>query len=161
MPSFDIVSEVDMHELTNAVDNANRAISQRFDFKGTETNVQPSKEEITLTSESEFQVQQVLDIMQKELIRRKVDIKSLEEGKLIPNGKLMQQKLLIRQGIDKENTKKIVKLIKQKKLKVQASTAWPDYVFDITYGVAELVTYRRQFHPNYAYFRILHYICRL
>lgn len=121
MPSFDIVSEVDMHELTNAVDNANRAISQRFDFKGTETNVQQSKEEITLTSESEFQVQQVLDIMQKELIRRKVDIKSLEEGKLIPNGKLMQQKLLIRQGIDKENTKKIVKLIKQKKLKVQAS----------------------------------------
>ena len=121
MPSFDIVSEVDMHELTNAVDNANRAISQRFDFKGTETNVQQSKEEITLTSESEFQVQQVLDIMQKELVRRKVDIKSLEEGKLIPNGKLMQQKLIIRQGIDKENTKKIVKLIKQKKLKVQAS----------------------------------------
>ncbi len=121
MPSFDIVSEVDMHELTNAVDNANRAISQRFDFKGTETNVQQSKEEITLTSESEFQVQQVLDIMQKELLRRKVDIKSLEEGKLIPNGKLMQQKLIIRQGIDKENTKKIVKLIKQKKLKVQAS----------------------------------------
>ena len=121
MPSFDIVSEVDMHELTNAVDNANRAITQRFDFKGTETNVQQSKEEVTLTSESEFQLQQVLDIMHKELIRRKVDIKSLEEGKLIPNGKLMQQKLLIRQGIDKENTKKIVKLIKEKKLKVQAS----------------------------------------
>lgn len=121
MPSFDIVSEVDMHELTNAVDNANRAITQRFDFKGTETRVQQSKEEVTLTSESEFQVQQVRDIMHKELIRRKVDIKSLEEGKLIPNGKLMQQKLLIRQGIDKENTKKIVKLIKEKKLKVQAS----------------------------------------
>lgn len=121
MPSFDIVSEVDMHELTNAVDNANRAITQRFDFKGTETNVQQSKEEVTLTSESEFQLQQVLDIMQKELIRRKVDIKSLEEGKLIPHGKLKQQKLLIRQGIDKENTKKIVKLIKEKKLKVQAS----------------------------------------
>jgi uncharacterized protein YajQ (UPF0234 family) len=121
MPSFDIVSEVDMHELTNAVDNANRAITQRFDFKGTETNVQQSKEEVTLSSESEFQLQQVLDIMQKELIRRKVDIKSLEEGKLIPHGKLMQQKLLIRQGIDKENTKKIVKLIKEKKLKVQAS----------------------------------------
>ena len=121
MPSFDIVSEVDMHELTNAVNNANRAISQRFDFKGTETGVKQSKEEITLYSESEFQVQQVLDIMHKEMIRRKVDIKSLEEGELKPNGKLIEQKMTIRQGIDKDTARKIVKLIKEEKLKVQSA----------------------------------------
>ena len=121
MPSFDIVSEVDMHELSNAVDNANRAIKQRYDFKGTETNVKQTNEEVTLSSESEFQVQQVLDIMHKELVRRKVDIKSLEQGDMKPLGKLVQQKLLIKQGVDKDTSRKIVKLIKDKKLKVQAS----------------------------------------
>lgn len=121
MPSFDIVSEIDMHELTNAVNNANRAISQRYDLKGTQTSIKQSKEEVTLISESEFQVQQVLDIMHKELVRRKVDIKSLEEGHIKPNGKLVEQQLTIRQGIDKDTSKKIVKLIKDQKLKVQAA----------------------------------------
>ena len=121
MPSFDIVSEIDIHELTNAVNNANRAITQRYDFKGTETSVKQSKEEITLISESEFQVQQVLDIMHKALVSRKVDIKNLEEGDVKPNGKLMEQKLQVRQGIDKDTAKKIVKLIKDKKLKVQSA----------------------------------------
>lgn len=121
MPSFDIVSEIEMHELTNAVNNANRAITQRFDFKGTQTGVKQSKEDITLYSESEFQVQQVLDIMHKELIQRKIDIKSLEEGDYKPNGKLIEQTLKIRQGIDKESAKKIVKLIKDEKLKVQSA----------------------------------------
>ncbi|MDX2507458.1 MAG: YajQ family cyclic di-GMP-binding protein [Gammaproteobacteria bacterium] len=121
MPSFDIVSEIDMHELTNAVNNANRAITQRYDFKGTQTSVKQSKEEVTLSSESEFQVQQLLDIMHKELVRRKLDIKSLEEGDIKPNGKLMEQKLLVQQGIDTDNAKKIVKLIKDKKLKVQSA----------------------------------------
>ena len=121
MPSFDIVSEIDIHELTNAVNNANRAITQRYDFKGTETSVKQSKEEVTLISESEFQVQQVLDIMHKALVSRKVDIKNLEEGDVKPNGKLMEQKLQVRQGIDKDTAKKIVKLIKDKKLKVQSA----------------------------------------
>ncbi len=121
MPSFDIVSELDMHELTNAVNNANRAITQRYDLKGTQTGVKQSKEEVTLYSESEFQVQQVLDIFHKELVRRKVDIKSLEEGGIKPNGKLMEQKMLLRQGIDKDSARKIVKLIKDTKLKVQAA----------------------------------------
>ena len=121
MPSFDIVSEVDLHELSNAVDNANRAIKQRYDFKDTDTSVKQNKEEIILSSESEFQVQQVLDIMHKELVRRKVDIKSLEEGDLKPLGKQVQQKLLIKQGVDKDTSRKIVKLIKDKKLKVQSS----------------------------------------
>ena len=121
MPSFDVVSEIELHELSNAVNNANRAITQRYDFKGTETSVKQSKEEITLISESEFQVQQVLDIMHKELVGRKVDIKNLEEGDVKPNGKLMEQKLQVRQGIDKDTAKKIVKLIKDKKLKVQSA----------------------------------------
>lgn len=121
MPSFDIVSELDMHELTNAVNNANRAITQRYDLKGTQTGVKQSKEEVTLFSESEFQVQQVLDIMHKELVRRKVDIKSLEQGDMKPNGKLIEQKLMVRQGIDKDSARKIVKLIKGTKLKVQAA----------------------------------------
>ncbi len=121
MPSFDIVSEIDMHELTNAVNNANRAITQRYDFKGTQTTIKQSKEEVTLISESEFQVQQVLDIMLTELVRRKVDVKSLEQGDIKGNGKLMEQKLLIHQGIDKDSTRKIVKLIKDKKLKVQSA----------------------------------------
>ena len=107
--------------MTNAVNNANRAITQRYDFKGTETSVKQSKEEVTLISESEFQVQQVLDIMHKELVGRKVDIKNLEEGDVKPNGKLMEQKLQVRQGIDKDTAKKIVKLIKDKKLKVQSA----------------------------------------
>ena len=121
MPSFDIVSEIDMHELTNAVSNANRAITQRFDFKGTQTTIKQSKEEVTLISESDFQVQQVLDIMLTELVRRKVDVKSLEQGDIKPNGKAMEQKLLICSGIDKDNSRKIVKLIKDKKLKVQSA----------------------------------------
>jgi len=121
MPSFDIVSEINMHELSNAVNNANRAITQRYDFKGTETTIKQSKEEVALISESEFQVQQVLDIMLTELVRRKVDVKSLEQGEIKGNGKLMEQKLLIRQGIDKDSARKIVKLIKDKKFKVQSA----------------------------------------
>lgn len=121
MPSFDIVSEVDMHELSNAVNNANRAIQQRFDFKGTETGVKQSKEEITLYSESEFQVHQLLDIMHKELVRRKVDIKSLDQGDIKANGKLMEQTLRVQQGIDKDSARKMVKLIKDEKLKVQSA----------------------------------------
>jgi len=121
MPSFDVVSEVDMHELDNAVNNSNRAISQRYDFKGTETKVKQSKEEITLISESEFQVDQVLDIVHKELIRRKIDIKSLEEGEPKPYGKLVEQKLTVQQGIDKDSSRKMVKMIKASKIKVQAA----------------------------------------
>jgi len=121
MPSFDVVSEVDMHELTNAVNNSNRAISQRYDFKGTETKVTQNKEEITLTSESEFQVDQVLDIVHKEMIRRKIDIKSLEAGDPKPYGKLVEQKLSVRQGIDKDSSRKMVKMIKASKIKVQAA----------------------------------------
>ena len=121
MPSFDVVSEVSMHELSNAVGNANRAITQRFDFKGTETRVEQSKDEVTLISESDFQIDQVRDILQKEMVRRNVDIKSLDAGDIKPNGKLVEQKMLVRQGIDKDTAREIVKLIKTYKFKVQAA----------------------------------------
>lgn len=121
MPSFDIVSEVNMHELTNAVGNANRTIAQRFDFKGTESRVEQSKDEVTLVSESDFQVAQVLEIMHKEMVRRNVDIKSLETSDVKPNGKRVEQKLTVQQGIDKETAKEIVKLIKSDKFKVQTA----------------------------------------
>ncbi len=121
MPSFDIISEVDEHELSNAVDNANRAISQRFDFKGTDTEVRKQKEELIISSESDFQVDQVLSIVHSEMTRRKIDISSFEEGPAKANGKLVEKKLLLRQGIDKETAKKIIKLIKESKIKVQTS----------------------------------------
>jgi cyclic-di-GMP-binding protein len=121
MPSFDIVSEVDLHELNNAVDNSNRAISQRFDFKGTNTEVRINKEEVIISSESEFQVDQVLSIVHTEMVRRKIDINSLEESQAKANGRQVEKKLSLRQGIDKETAKKIIKLIKDSKIKVQAS----------------------------------------
>jgi hypothetical protein len=121
MPTFDIVSEIDMHELTNAIDNSNRAVSQRFDLKGTNTKVEKSKDAIVLISESDFQIEQLLDIVHKELVRRDIDIRSLEAGAIKPNGKLVEQQLTIKQGLDKDTTKKIVKLIKDNKLKVQAT----------------------------------------
>jgi len=121
MPSFDIISEVDLHELSNAVDNSNRAISQRFDFKGTNTEVRKTNDEVIISSESEFQVDQVLSIVHTEMVRRKIDINSLEESPAKPNGRQVEKKMLLRQGIDKETAKKIVKLIKDSKIKVQAS----------------------------------------
>ena len=121
MPSFDIVSEVDLHEFNNAVDNSNRAISQRFDFKGTNTEVRINKEEVIISSESEFQVDQVLSIVHTEMVRRKIDINSLEESQAKANGRQVEKKLSLRQGIDKETAKKIIKLIKDSKIKVQAS----------------------------------------
>lgn len=121
MPSFDIVSEVDYHELENAVNNANRAISQRFDFKGTDTRIEFTKEDVTLISQSEFQVDQVREIAEKEFVKRKVDIKSLKAEDMKPNGKNMEQKLVIQQGIDKDSAKQITKLIKDSKIKVQSS----------------------------------------
>jgi len=121
MPSFDIISEVDLHELSNAVDNSNRAISQRFDFKGTNTEVRKTNDEVIISSESEFQVDQVLSIVHTEMVRRKIDINSLEESPAKPNGRQVEKKMLLRQGIDKETAKKIVNLIKDSKIKVQAS----------------------------------------
>jgi len=121
MPSFDVVSEVDMHEVTNAVDQANREVSTRFDFKGTNANYEKSDAVITLQAESEFQLKQMLDILQTKLAKRGVDIACLQIDAPEIMGKEARQKVTLRQGLDTVLSKKLVKLIKDSKIKVQAS----------------------------------------
>ncbi|MGH8548591.1 MAG: YajQ family cyclic di-GMP-binding protein [Methylococcales bacterium] len=121
MPSFDIVSEVDMHEAANAVDQANREVSTRFDFKGSDAKFDLNGSEITLGAEVEFQLQQMLDILRSKLVKRGVDIGCMEIGKPEVSGKQAHQTATLRQGLDTPFAKKIVKLIKDSKLKVQAS----------------------------------------
>ncbi|HEY5602176.1 MAG TPA: YajQ family cyclic di-GMP-binding protein [Gammaproteobacteria bacterium] len=121
MPSFDIVSEIDMHELTNAVDQANREVGTRFDFRGTNSKIEQAGAEITIISESDFQVQQIRDILRNKMVKRGIDIGCLDVQAPFPTGKEVRQKLVARQGVDKELAKKIVKLVKDSKVKVQAA----------------------------------------
>ncbi len=121
MPSFDIVSEVDLHELSNAIDQTNREISTRFDFKGTDAKVDYSEDSVTLQAETEFQLDQIQTILNKKLAKRKVDINSLEAGKVEIQNLRARLPMTVKQGIDKDIAKKIVKAIKNTKLKVQAS----------------------------------------
>ena len=121
MPTFDIVSEVDKHELTNAVDQANREIDNRFDFRGTDASVEQSDKVLTLNANSDFQLDQLLDILRMKLIKRKVDVSCLEVKDSIGNGKMRKQEVIIREGIDKDLSRKIVKLVKESKIKVQSA----------------------------------------
>ena len=121
MPSFDVVSEVDMHELANAIDQANREISTRFDFKGTGANIEHAEMLLTLHADNEFQTKQITDILHGKLAKRGVDIAVLKADKIEISGSKAQQKITVRQGIESELAKKIVKLIKDSKLKVQAA----------------------------------------
>jgi len=121
MPSFDVVSEIDMHELSNAVDQANREVGTRFDFKGTDSTYQLSDNEITLESGSEFQLNQMRDILHNKMVKRGLDIACLEAKDPEMAGKRARQKVVARQGIEKDLARKIVKLVKDSKLKVQAA----------------------------------------
>jgi uncharacterized protein YajQ (UPF0234 family) len=121
MPSFDVVSQIDLHELNNAIDQTNREVSTRFDFKGTNSRVELSEYVITLTAPTEFQVKQIDDILQNRLSKRGIDIKCLDHGKVTENINEARQPVTIRQGIDKELAKKIVRIIKDSKLKVQSA----------------------------------------
>lgn len=121
MPSFDVVSEINMHELTNAIDQTNREVSNRFDFKGTDSRVELSENIITLVSQTEFQIKQLNDILQTKLSKRGVDIKCLEYGEVNESNNQARQAVTVRQGIDKELAKKITKIIKDSRIKVQAS----------------------------------------
>ena len=120
MPSFDVVSELDMHEVNNAVDQANREVSTRFDFKGTDSKFIREDTVITLQSESEFQLGQMLDILRGKLNRRGIDLACMKVGEPEETGKQAKQIVTLRQGIETDLAKKIVKMIKDKKLKVQA-----------------------------------------
>ena len=121
MPSFDMVSEFDMHEASNAVDQANREVSTRFDFKGSNARFEQKDAVITMTAEVEFQLQQMLDILQNKLTKRGIDIACLEVSDPQTSGKTATQTVTLRQGLDTPLAKKIVKLIKDKKMKVQAA----------------------------------------
>jgi len=122
MPSFDIVSEVDWQEVKNAVNQANKEITNRFDFKGSNARIEESDPNLTLSGDDEFKVGQMLEILQLKLAKRSVDLGSLEksEVKESPTGKAVQD-VKVRQGIDTDLARKIVKLVKNQKLKVQAA----------------------------------------
>jgi len=121
MPSFDVVSELDQHELTNAVDQANRVISNRFDFKGTGARFELSDFVISLEAPADFQLKQMMDILSQSISKRGIDVAAMapEEPEIALNK--ARQKVVMRHGVDAENARKIVKMIKEKKLKVQAA----------------------------------------
>jgi len=121
MPSFDIVSNTDNHELTNAIDQANRELSTRFDFKGTDARIELSKDSITIVAPSDFQLKQVDEILRNKLTKRNVDIRVLNYKDVSVNLKEARQVIEVKQGLDAEQAKKITKLIKESGLKVQAS----------------------------------------
>ena len=121
MPSFDVVSEVDHHELSNAVDQANREVTTRFDFKGTGSNFELDGNVVTLNTESEFQLEQMYDILCNKLVKRGVDISALERGKPVVQLKTAVQAITVREGIDAAAAKQLVRQIKDAKLKVQAA----------------------------------------
>jgi cyclic-di-GMP-binding protein len=124
MPSFDIVSEVNHVEIRNAVDQCNKEISNRFDFKGSDARVEINEKEKTLVvfADDEFKLRQVRDVMTGKLAKRGVDIRALEPGKLEPvSGNKVKETIKVREGIEQERAKNLVKLIKDSKAKVQAS----------------------------------------
>ncbi|MCI2261597.1 YajQ family cyclic di-GMP-binding protein [Xanthomonas indica] len=120
MPSFDIVSEVDKHELTNAVDQANRELSTRFDFKGVEAKFELDDQVITQSAPSDFQVKQMTDILRARLLARGIDVRCLEFGDVETNLAGARQKITVKQGIEQKLSKKIVATLKEAKLKVEA-----------------------------------------
>jgi len=121
MPSFDVVSEVDKHALTNAVDQAQRVITTRFDFKGVDAEFERKDYEITLTADSEMQLEQMLDVLRPSMSKNGIDVSCLDIGQIKSSGKQVKRIINVRTGIDKDLAKKIVALVKEKKLKVQAS----------------------------------------
>lgn len=120
MPSFDIVSEVDTHELTNAVDQANRELSTRFDFKGVEASFKLEDAVIQMAAPSDFQLQQMTDILRARLIARKIDARCLDFGDIDTNLAGARQKVTVKQGIERDLAKKIQTVIKESKAKVDS-----------------------------------------
>ena len=121
MPSFDVKSELNAHEVTNGVDQANRVIENRFDFKGTGAKFELTEGKIILSSQEEFQIHQMLPILKESLAKRGVDLKSLEPDSIEIRTGNAKQDLFLKEGIDQELSKKITQMIKSSKIKVQAS----------------------------------------
>ncbi|MFT7304972.1 MAG: hypothetical protein ACI9P7_000230 [Candidatus Azotimanducaceae bacterium] len=121
MPSFDVVSEVDFHEVTNAVDQANRELKTRFDFRGVDAKFELKDEVVRLTAEADIQLDQMLEILGSKMVKRSIDPKVLEVEEQEHIGKLLHKNVRIQQGIESLLAKKVVKMIKEQKIKVQAA----------------------------------------
>ena len=122
MPSFDVVSELDKHEVTNAVENAVKELDRRYDLKGKGSFEFKEKDlTVNLTAEADFQLEAMIEILKLSLVKRKIDVQCLEVKDAYASGKLMKQDAVLKEGIDKELAKKIVGHIKDCKLKVQAA----------------------------------------
>jgi uncharacterized protein YajQ (UPF0234 family) len=121
MPSFDVVSEVDNHELKNAIDQANREIGTRYDFKGSNSEIEQSGNELTLQAESEFQIKQMIPILKEKMSKRDIDVECLDFGDLVEMNKRARQPVTVREGLEQDIARKMVKIIKEAKLKVQAA----------------------------------------
>jgi len=121
MPSFDVVSEVEMHELSNAVDQANREVGTRFDFRGSDAKFEQKGNELTLIADGAFQLKQMMDILRNKMVKRGIDTGCLDIAEPETSNLKVKQKVTVREGLDKETAKKIVKLIKEAKLKVQSA----------------------------------------
>lgn len=121
MPSFDIVSEIDMHELSNAVDQANREIDSRFDFKDSKAKYVLEKEHVALSAANDFQIKQMQEILYAKLAKRHLDVRSIKWEEIEKNLSEARQKATLCQGIDKDAAKKLTKTIKEISNKVQAS----------------------------------------
>ncbi len=122
MPSFDVVSEADMIEVKNAVEQAGKEIIGRFDFKGSSAKIERKEAELTLFGDSDFQLDQVRDLLTTKLAKRGVDVRFLDVGKIEKiGGDKVKQLVKIKNGIESDDAKKIVKAIKESKMKVQAS----------------------------------------
>lgn len=121
MPSFDIVSEIDMVDIKNATDNAGRELSTRFDFRGVDASFESTDEGVLMTAEAEFQLQQLDSILRNACAKRGVDTSCIQPGSIDHRGKHFRQLMSFKQGIDQATAKKIVKLIKDAKIKVQTA----------------------------------------
>lgn len=122
MPSFDIVSEVDFHEVDNAVNQVIKEIGTRYDFKGSQSKVERAEAEITLHGDDDYKLEQIRDILKEKLVRRKIDTRVLSLGTVEPaSGGMVRQVVTVRQGIEMDIAKKLVKMVKASKSKVQAA----------------------------------------
>jgi len=121
MPSMDIVSETDLEEVRNAVDNANREITTRFDFRGVEASFEWKKPNVVLKAEGDFQLKQMCDMLRSQLTKRNVDAKAMNIEDASATGRNWSQQVTFKEGIEQDMAKKVVKLIKAEKLKVQAA----------------------------------------
>lgn len=122
MPSFDVVSEVDMHEINNAIDQSNREVGTRFDFKGVDAQFElTDKTEIRVIAESDFQIHQMVEMLRGKFVKRGINAKSLVEGDIVVTGQKAVMPIKVQQGIESDLARKIVKMVKGTKIKVQTA----------------------------------------